>query len=231
VDEVPRSLLPRLLPHAFIAFETSPENFQVWFALPLGTPIMQRNRIRDRLIRALNPDRNPEGVNGGAYGEMRWPGSINQKPKHNGFRVRLIHGSMGQFSMPPELDADGLLAPVAKRERPTTDRSSSQSQLPLRVKASRPVQTHPAKTVPDYPALLGKYGGNRHITDGLFLIDCMKRGYNVDERRQLLWARSTKCHEDGESYFQDREKFARESLKRRQEFAAERKKNLDRAKI
>lgn len=130
LDEVSRPLLSRLLPHAFMAFETSPENFQVWFALPLETPIKQRNRIRARLINALNPNDDSEGVNRGSCGEMRWPQSINQKPKYNGFRVRLIHGSMGHFVTPPDLDAAGLLAPVAKRER-GKDRSS-----PLRAEAS-----------------------------------------------------------------------------------------------
>jgi RepB DNA-primase from phage plasmid len=216
LDEVSRSLLARLLPLAFMAFETSPDNFQVWFALPLHTPVKQRNRIRARLIQALNPNGDEKGVNGGSHGEMRWPESINQKPKHNGFRVRLIHGSMGQFITSPELDADGLLAPVPKRERPPKDRSSSsQSQMP---EASR--QNDLVKTVPDYAALLGKHGGNRHITDGLFLIACIKRGFTKTERRQLLFARSTKCREQGEAYFDDREKFARESLKRREEFAA-----------
>jgi hypothetical protein len=228
LDEVSRSLLSRLLPHAFIAFETSPENFQVWIALPIGTPIKQRNRIRARLIRALNPNDDKEGVNRGSCGEMRWPQSINQKPKYNGFRVRLIHGSMGHFVAPPELDAAGLLAPIPKRERAKDRSSSSQSQSPLRAEASRPVQNHPAKTVPDYPALLGRYGGSRHDADGQFLIHCIKRGFTKTERRQLLFARSTKCRELGESYFDDRERFALESRKRQQKFAASRQKSVGR---
>ena len=230
LDEVSRSLLPRLLSLAFMAFETSPENFQVWFALPLGTPIKQRNRIRARLIQGLNPDGDPKGVNGGSHGEMRWPESINQKPKYNAFRVRLTHVSMGQFITPPELDAAGLLALVPKRERLKARRLEDRSSSRSRTEASH--QNDFVKTVPDYAATFGKQGGNRHITDGLFLIDCIKRGFTKTERRQLLFARSTKCREGGESYFEERETFARESLKRREKFAAEKqRKILDAPKI
>jgi hypothetical protein len=224
LDEVKQCHLELLKPVAFMIFETSPNNFQAWVALPIGTPIKQRKRIRTRLIAGLkafeerfvnNPPAGYTWINGGSFGEMRWPQSINQKPKHNGFRVRLIHESRGHFITSPELDAAGLLARVPKRERPPKDRSSFRVQSP-----SRPVQNDLAKTEPDYAALLGKHS-QRHIADGLFLTDCILRGFTKVERRQLLLARSTKYQELDDTYFEQRDEWAAGNAKRRQKFTAQ----------
>jgi hypothetical protein len=212
LDEVKQCHLELLKRVAFMIFETSPNNFQAWVVLPMGTPIKQRNRIRTRLIAGLKTY--DDRINGGSYGEMRWPQSINQKEKYNGFRVRLIHESMGHFITSPELDAAGLLASVPKRERPK-DRSSFRVQSP-----SRPVQNDLAKTEPDYAALLGKHS-QRHIADGLFLTDCILRGFTKVERRQLLLARSTKYQELDDAYFEQRDEWAAGNAKRRQKFAVQ----------
>ncbi|MGH9907051.1 MAG: DNA-primase RepB domain-containing protein, partial [Pyrinomonadaceae bacterium] len=103
VDDCNSELLDRLKPFAFLAIETSPENYQSWLALPIGTEKSDRDSIRSRLLRCL------EGVDRSASGAMRWPGSLNHKPGRNGFCVRIVASIPGRFVTPANLASAGLL--------------------------------------------------------------------------------------------------------------------------
>jgi len=109
IDDCNSELLDRLRPYAFLAIETSLENYQSWLALPLETEKSDRNSIRSRLLRRL------EGVDKAASGAMRWPGSINHKPGRNGFCVRIVTSIPGRFVTPAELENAGLLAPEIRQ--------------------------------------------------------------------------------------------------------------------
>jgi len=133
VDDVGAALLPRLLPFAFAAVETSPGNYQAWLALGSGTTEDGRRAVRDRLLQKFKAE--GETANGGAYNAVRLPGSLNVKEKYMAAlghypRVRLVHVAPGRTASPPELERAGLLAPVAPpAPRPVVPRDVS-ARLP-----------------------------------------------------------------------------------------------------
>jgi len=112
IDDCNKELLDWLKRFAFLAVETSSGNYQVWLALPIQTKKDERDLIRSRLFKVF------EGIDKNASGAMRWPGSINHKPGRCGFCVRIVSTNLGRFVTTAELDAAGLLAPMATQEAP-----------------------------------------------------------------------------------------------------------------
>jgi hypothetical protein len=98
-------------PFLFGAFETSPGSIQAWAAMLPGTPKEVRDRVRRRWLVHLKGR-----ANGGAYGAIRWPGSLNVKeerrqPDGTFPRVTTIYSNPGRYVTEEELEAAGHLAP------------------------------------------------------------------------------------------------------------------------
>ncbi len=151
VDDCDAATVERLRPFAFLIVETSPDNFQVWLALPPDIGEEARKDVRGRLLRLLNPTRDPKLPNGGAFNSIRLPGCLNAKEKYRqkfgAFpRVRLIHAAMARIVSPLELEHAGLLA--APKEKPAPVVLPANTKLP--------------GAWPDYYAYLG----DRETVDG-----------------------------------------------------------------
>ena len=112
IDDAPAAVVERLRPYAFMIVETSPGNYQVWIAVePIASEEAFKS-LRDRLLRKLKQT----GANGGAYGAVRWPGSLNCKPKRQREdgtfpQVRIVQVALGRFTTKKQLHGAGLLAP------------------------------------------------------------------------------------------------------------------------
>jgi hypothetical protein len=92
-DDLNRNTLEKLLPFAFLAFETSPNRFQAWIATnaPQNYLYVERG-----LCKALGTDK-------GASGATRLPGTKNMKPGRDGCLIRLIKAK-GQIVKVDELE-------------------------------------------------------------------------------------------------------------------------------
>ena len=119
VDDCDQESREFLEPLAFLTVETSPGSFQAWLAVD-GVDLEQTRR---RIFLGL-AQRGMEG-NGGSYGSLRWPGSINFKPERRGpggspiVRVmttqsgcRVTLEELASFSLLPELPAAAPSLPV-----------------------------------------------------------------------------------------------------------------------
>jgi hypothetical protein len=136
VDDCDRDMVERLKPFAFLVVETSPDNFQVWLALPLETSKAERDAVRHRLLTELGT------ADKSASGALRLPGSLNTKPKHRQadgsfFRVRIAHTSPGRFVSIAEFEAAQLLIPNS------TDSTAKQAP-------TQSTKNRVARTFPDY---------------------------------------------------------------------------------
>jgi hypothetical protein len=123
VDECAPELLERLAPFSFMQIATSQGNGQAWLAFSEALTQEQYDELKRRLFSRLNPTKSKEGVNGGAHGSVRWPGSLNRKPKRRyqdgeSPRVQLIGVALGRTVSIAELDAAGLLAPLPPKKTP-----------------------------------------------------------------------------------------------------------------
>ncbi len=110
VDDCDFEMLERLKPFAFMALESSPNNFQAWLALPPEVTKAERDTVRYRLLRALGT------ADKSASGSTRLPGSLNCKPERKQrdgsfFRVRLVHTAPNKLVPVADLEAVQLLAP------------------------------------------------------------------------------------------------------------------------
>ena len=104
VDDVTADSLERIGPYTFLVTETSPNNYQAYFALPQNTSKLERDRIRSRLLSVL------PGADRNASGAMRVPGSINHKPGRDEFSVRIVESNSGRCVTIDELETAGLLS-------------------------------------------------------------------------------------------------------------------------
>jgi hypothetical protein len=124
VDDCSWEVARLLLPFAFLAVMTSPGNFQVWIALSDAIPDDEEFRAQKRrLYKKLNPKADKKGPNGGAHGSIRWPGTLNRKPKRRyadgeSPRIQLVGVTPGRTVSLAELDAAGLLAPPPRCATP-----------------------------------------------------------------------------------------------------------------
>lgn len=136
LDDVTPEQLPALLPFSYFAVETSPKSFQAWIALPADLPRDAFKAVRERLLRRHNPTRKTEGTaNGGAYGAIRMPGTLNAKEKHRRCfgelpRVSIVHLAPGLIVPPLELEHAGLLAEPLPAPAAPAPSSFSTSRLP-----------------------------------------------------------------------------------------------------
>jgi hypothetical protein len=141
LDDLDSLTLARVQQFSFIAIETSPDSYQAWLALPVGTDKAVRDDVRSRILCKL------ELADKCASGAMRLPGSLNCKPEHRRAdetfpRVRLVQCVPSRFVTVAELERAGLLAlPKLSPAQPrrASIRSVSSERLPnyiMRRKAS-----------------------------------------------------------------------------------------------
>jgi hypothetical protein len=120
VDDCSWEVVRLLKPFAFLVTMTSPGNYQVWLAISDVIPDHEDFKSQKRrLYQFLKPT----GANGGAHGSIRWPGTLNRKPKRRyqdgeSPRVQLIGVALGRTVSIAELDAAGLLAPLPPKKTP-----------------------------------------------------------------------------------------------------------------
>jgi hypothetical protein len=181
LDDCSLELAERLEPFVFMTFETSPDNYQAWIALPEETSEAELKAVRSRLLTVLDET----GANGGAYGAMRWPGSINRKPSRNGFRVRLHRVWLSAYCTVAELEAAGLLAPVAPVPQPP----------PAKPKGFR-LRLGGNQVFPSYDRCLAEKDGDRSKADAAFLKLCSLRGFSMVEAVAELERVSERAREE-----------------------------------
>jgi hypothetical protein len=165
IDDCTPAVMRELAPFSFLQFETSPGNGQTLLAfaesLDLAAFEVLRKRILGGSIKAT-------GANGGAHGSIRWPGSLNRKPKRKfadgtSPRVKIISVAPGRKVTIQELEEAGLLAaPVEKVKKP------------LIVPATR---TLPAGAMPDYERYLTTANGDRSRADIRWAMACLGAGF------------------------------------------------------
>lgn len=178
LDDCSPELAERLEPVVFMTFETSPDNYQAWLALPEETSEAELKAVRSRLLATLKGT----GANGGAFGAMRWPGSINRKPSRNGFRVRLHRLWPEAYCTVAELEAAGLLAPLAPEPQPEKPKG-------FRLRLG-------GRAFPSYDRCLAEKDGDRSSADASFLRLCYMRGFSMAEAIAELERVSERAQEE-----------------------------------
>jgi hypothetical protein len=153
-----------LAPFAFLQVATSPGNGQTWLALPKGLTPEQYNELRRRLLSQLKPT----GANGGAYGSIRFPGSLNCKPKRRyadgeACRVQLLRAAPGRVVTEADLDAAGLLAPATPAPTPA-ELSTIKTRFPV-------------EGFPDMKAEIAATGGDRSRGEFAWCMKSLRRGF------------------------------------------------------
>ena len=124
VDDCTAEEMQLLLPYAFFVAMTSPNRFQPWIALSDDIESDDEFKVlKRRFFKKLNPKKDKEKANGGANGSIRFPGSLNHKPKRRypdgeSPRVQLLSVTLGRTVSVAELEATGLLAPAPKKATP-----------------------------------------------------------------------------------------------------------------
>lgn len=187
VDDCTREVMRRLLPFAFLAVETSPENFQTWLALSPDITDEARKDVRGRLLRKFAE--NGEGANGGAYNSLRLPGCLNAKEKYQKSlgsfpRVALTHVELGRICSPLELEQAGLLAAPVEKPKPPI--------MPTSAKL-------PAGAMPDYNNYLADAGGDRSRADIRWSMAALGAGfphYAVIAQLETMSGKAQGRHDD-----------------------------------
>jgi hypothetical protein len=175
IDDVTAEVLPRLEGYGIFTIETSPNNFQVWLQFEDKAA---KESVRDRLFAKLKPT----GANSGANGAFRFPGSINGKPKRNGWTVKLKSVDAGRETSAAELEAAELLAMLP----------------PIQSEPKEPrkgLYVTPTRVFPDYARCLSDKGNDRSAADASFVWLSLSRGFSENEIKNQLLKVSEKARE------------------------------------
>lgn len=177
IDDVTADVLPLLERFGIFTIETSPNNFQVWLQFEDKEA---KESVRGRLFEKLKPT----GANNGSNGAFRVSGSVNGKPKRNGFIVRLHSTDAGRETSFGELEAAGLLAPLPKPK-------PEQKRTGIYVNAKR--------KFPDYGKCLASKNNDRSEADASFVRICLERGFSESEIEAALLEVSERAREKNRS--------------------------------
>ena len=188
VDEASPLVVELLEPFAFQIAETSPDNYHVRIMLDEDYSADEAYEIRFRLFETLK-DLN---ANSGGNGAFRLPGSVNQKSRHDGFRVRLLKSSdVAHYATRAELEAAGLLKEKERAPRESAIAASvcvpqGKQKMPrYEVKYFR----EDAPTKPD-----------RSRNDARFVNIAIQRGFSESEIINELMQHSEKAKGRRDSY-------------------------------
>jgi hypothetical protein len=176
IDDLNALLRARLEPFAFLGVGTSPGSFQEWIALPDGTTEETRKRVRERIYRQLNLE--VKEADSGASGAMRWPDSINRKPKYcvegkEPPRVSLVHVNAGRRVSEAELERAGLLAPELPEAPPCPEET--------RVVSSSRLSPEKWPERSRYIKCKDDGDEDRSRTDYALMSACLRRGFHESE--------------------------------------------------
>jgi hypothetical protein len=180
VDDCSREVVRLLMPFAFLVAMTSPGNYQVWIALSDEMP--DDKEFEDQRLR-LYQFLKPTGANGGAYGSIRWPGTLNRKPSRryadaSSPRVQLLRTQPGRMVSVAELDAAGLLAPLPPKKTPEQIKE---------IKGRLP------KGWPDFDEFLSRHRGDRSRAEFAWACRAIELGwpqYKVGEELSRIGAKA-----------------------------------------
>ncbi|MGB8508508.1 MAG: hypothetical protein WCD76_08880 [Pyrinomonadaceae bacterium] len=164
LDDCSPEVMTMLAPFAFLQFLTSPGNGQTFLAF---ADELTLDGYEDERWRILNGPIKATGANGGAHGSMRWPGSLNRKPKRRyedgeSPRVQLVRAAPGRKVSIAELDDAGLLA--APRQKPTQ-------------REVREIKGRLPDGWPDMSERLARFGGDRSRADASWCAAALRRGW------------------------------------------------------
>lgn len=166
-DDCTSGDVERLSPFSWMITETSSGSYQVWFRLADGESGPDgRRRFHDILTAA--------GIGGNAGGTHsgRWPGSVNGKAKHQGWRVRLTGGQAGRFVTLGQMVAafPSLSPSIELKTTPRDERSTMISESKSGYRGA----------MPDYDkCLIGRR--SRSEADASFIRIAFDRGFDADE--------------------------------------------------
>jgi hypothetical protein len=177
LDDCDSEVALLLEPFTFVVIETSKNNFQCWLAFKDERDKAEARACLFAGLRKLAP-----GVNHGAGGAVRWPGSINAKPSRNGWRVRVDSANLGRFVTPSELDDAALLGDPPALAEINWQTSGAPGAWP------------------DYERCLKDKGGDRSKADWQFVCYALKRRWSPKEIAAKLAEISDKAKEGGERY-------------------------------
>jgi hypothetical protein len=105
VDDAPQETADLLRGVAFGTIETSPGSNQPWLAVTDELRADELEAARKRFLARVAET----GGNGGSYGALRWPGTLNRKHDPAPL-VRVVHSNLGRTTTLTELEGLGLLA-------------------------------------------------------------------------------------------------------------------------
>lgn len=184
VDDCDRETLERLRPYSFLQVETSAGNYQSW--LSISDTGGDLEVLRRRFFEWLKA----EGLtgNGGSYGALRWPGSVNFKPGRNEFVVRLLHTNRRRVSA-ADLERSGLLADLPEPSPRATQTRAGNLRRPW----------------PSYDIELDahrKQSGelDRSAADWHWSIKALDRGHSIEETAAELERLSDKAASRRDGY-------------------------------
>jgi hypothetical protein len=180
---------------SFLVVETSPQNYQCWLALAGSEQGSDLDAVRQRIFAGLRK----QGLNGngGSYGAVRWPDSINFKPERVGPdgspRVRVTAVSLMRqvglddlagLDLLPELPADrpAVTPPVVRR-------FPGRQKWPDYGKCLIAAQ----QRWPDKESI-------RSEADAQFVYISLKRGFSGAEIAAMLVTVSEKAEKEGKRY-------------------------------
>ncbi len=180
---------------SFMTVETSPNNGQVWLALPENTSDEESRIIKERLFAVLKP----MDANTGASGGLRWVGSMNCKPQYKAEdgsfpRVKLLSYDFNRTVTIDELDVRGLLGEV----KPALEL--------VKIPQERSSKNQQPKQAPSYDIALAsvkcKDNGepDRSAADLLYSVTCLDWGFSERETIDLLKIKSEKARERQDKY-------------------------------
>ena len=166
-DDCTSGDVEKLRSYSWMITETSPGSYQVWFRLADDESGPEGRRRFHAILTAAGIGGNPGATHSG-----RWPGSVNGKAKHQGWRVLLTGGQAGGVVTLDQM-ADAFPSPSPSIEVKTTPRDE-------RSTITRTSKSGFRGAMPDYEkCLIGRR--SRSEADASFIRIATDRGFDVDE--------------------------------------------------
>ena len=184
LDDLKAGQLPALTPVAFLALETSPDNFQAWLALPGSDDKDFARRLRKGT-----------GADAAASGATRIAGSLNFKDKYapNFPRVAIRAAHPGRRASAAELERLGLVA------APETVAQPLRMHAPRVFESNRRWPSY-ARCLDGAPLNSEETGPDVSRADFVFCMTAITWGWSVDATAERLMEESTKAQANGKNY-------------------------------